>query len=155
MGNDDEKLQCALIDRLVEQGVKGGQRPDGSQKDGFLSYEKGRIKGIWDPEKQEYISADQLESEVAFDLGDLPEGHFPWKAIIGDPDKAAKFENYFSSMRKADNPGAKLAVAYGKNSADFGQLLVDKKVAASTDDVNTVLLTGFFHAYGPVNTYFS
>jgi hypothetical protein len=28
-------------------------------------------------------------------------------------------------------------------------------VAKSTDDVNTVLLTGFFHAYGPVNDHFN
>ena len=28
-------------------------------------------------------------------------------------------------------------------------------VARSADDVNQVLLTGFFHAYGPVNEYFA
>ena len=35
------------------------------------------------------------------------------------------------------------------------RLLVEKKVAASIEDVNTVLLTGFYHAYGPVNEYFN
>ena len=30
----------------------------------------------------------------------------------------------------------------------------DSKVANNADDVNTVMLTGFFHAYGPVNNFF-
>jgi hypothetical protein len=32
--------------------------------------------------------------------------------------------------------------------------LVKDGVAADENDVNTVLLTGFYHAYGPVNAYF-
>jgi hypothetical protein len=48
-----------------------------------------------------------------------------------------------------------MAVDYGKNSGKIGQLLVDMNVADSEKDVNTVLLTGFFHAYGPINEYFN
>jgi len=33
-------------------------------------------------------------------------------------------------------------------------MLVNTEVAASAEDVNTVLETGFFHAYGPINDYF-
>ena len=36
----------------MEIGVKGGQNHDGSQKDGFLKYEKGRIVAIWDLDKK-------------------------------------------------------------------------------------------------------
>jgi 3-hydroxyacyl-CoA dehydrogenase len=45
---DGENLRCDLIDRLMEQEVRGGQNPDGSQKYGILSFEKGRLTGIWD-----------------------------------------------------------------------------------------------------------
>jgi hypothetical protein len=31
---------------------------------------------------------------------------------------------------------------------------VSDGVARNADDVNQVLLTGFFHAYGPINAYF-
>ena len=33
-------------------------------------------------------------------------------------------------------------------------MLADTNVAESTSDVNTVMETGFFHAYGPVNDFF-
>ena len=51
-------------------------------------------------------------------------------------------------------PGAELARAYGRRSKEIGLGLVKDKVAAREDDVNTVLLTGFYHAYGPINAYF-
>jgi hypothetical protein len=31
---------------------------------------------------------------------------------------------------------------------------VADNVAAHADDVNTVMLTGFYHAYGPINNFF-
>ena len=37
---------------------------------------------------------------------------------------------------------------------EIGEKLVSDKVAHNSDDVNTVMLTGFFHAYGPINEYF-
>jgi hypothetical protein len=58
-------------------------------------------------------------------------------------------------MKDMDTPGAKLAVEYGKRSNAIGRKLVADKVAFNESDVNTVLLTGFFHAYGPVNGYFN
>ena len=36
----DEDLHSDLLDKMMEAGVKGGQNSDGSQKDGFLKYEK-------------------------------------------------------------------------------------------------------------------
>ncbi len=36
----DDGLQSDLIDLLAEKGVLGGQRADGSQKDGFLKYDR-------------------------------------------------------------------------------------------------------------------
>jgi hypothetical protein len=50
--------------------------------------------------------------------------------------------------------GAKLALDYGRRSAEIGRHLVNSGVAKTEEDVNTVLLTGFFHAYGPINEYF-
>ena len=50
--------------------------------------------------------------------------------------------------------GARIAMEYGLNSKRIGLLLVHSGVAAAEDDVNKVLLTGFYHAYGPINQYF-
>ncbi len=41
-----------------------------------------------------------------------------------------------------------------RRSKAIGEQLHKSKVAQNTDDVNTVMLTGFFHAYGPVNNFF-
>jgi hypothetical protein len=53
-----------------------------------------------------------------------------------------------------DTLGANLAKSYGKRSLEIGKKLVADNVANNDDDVNTVLLTGFYHAYGPINEYF-
>jgi hypothetical protein len=39
------------------------------------------------------------------------------------------------------------------NSLETARKLVTDGVAHNANDVNTVLLTGFFHAYGPINDY--
>jgi 3-hydroxyacyl-CoA dehydrogenase len=152
---EGENIHCELIDHFIGQGIKGGQRPDGSQKDGIFSYERGRITGIWDTGSKEYIPAESVEEKIGPILGSLPRGHRPWKDLIRDPGKSDLLETYFGNLRGETGRGAKLALAYGRKSGQIGRLLVDKKVAASTEDVNTVLLTGFFHAYGPVNDYFN
>ena len=50
---------------------------------------------------------------------------------------------------------ARIAMAYGRESKRIAELLVAMKLAASSMDVNKVLATGFYHAYGPVNEYFN
>jgi len=44
-------------------------------------------------------------------------------------------------------------LAYLKNSKEIGEKLVKSGVAKTADDVNNVLLNGFYHLYGPVNDY--
>ncbi|GAH45927.1 unnamed protein product, partial [marine sediment metagenome] len=133
----DEDMHCDLIERLTEQGIKGGQYPDGSQKDGFFRYEAGRITGIYDPDKKIYIALEEFESDCSKALGPLPDGHVPWKTLVRDRKKQDILKEYFEQLSGSANLGAQLAVDYGRNSCRIGQLLVEKKVAKSTDDVNT------------------
>ncbi|MFH2142774.1 MAG: 3-hydroxyacyl-CoA dehydrogenase family protein, partial [Bacteroidota bacterium] len=51
----DEEIHSPLLDRFITLNVKGGQNFDGSQKDGFLKYEKGKVVGIYDPDKNQYV----------------------------------------------------------------------------------------------------
>jgi len=60
---------------------------------------------------------------------------------------------HFSALKTMDTLGANLAKAYHKRSYEIGKQLVSSGVANSDEDVNTVMLTGFFHAYGPINNY--
>ena len=62
-------------------------------------------------------------------------------------------KTYFAEVKTAPGLGAGLTREYAKKSKDIGKHLVACGVAFSDADVNTVLLTGFFHAYGPINEY--
>lgn len=149
-----EELHNGLLDQIISQGVSGGQYADGSQKDGFLQYEKGRPTAVYAPDKQEYVPLSQFQAISDEKLGPIPESALPWKAIISRPDKAEILSTYFKELNDMHTPGADLAKRYGKRSKEIGLKLVADNVAHSQEDVNTVLLTGFYHAYGPINDYF-
>jgi 3-hydroxyacyl-CoA dehydrogenase len=149
----NEHIHSPLLDKMMEIGVKGGQNFDGSQKDGFLKYEKGRPVAIYDIDKGSYVSIAEISAACDTKLGPLPQGNLPWKAVVGDRGKDALLRNYFSHMKTMDNLGSTLALEYLRRSMEIGENLVKEKVAYSPEDVNTVLLTGFFHAYGPINDY--
>ncbi len=151
----DEELHSSLLDKMIELGVKGGQMSSGAQKDGFLKYEKGAVVAVFDPDSKEYIATERFAAKCDQELGKLPASFKPWKAAVRIKDKDSHFGPYFNEMKQMDSPGAKLALHYGKNSDAIGRKLVDDHVAQNEDDVNTVMLTGFFHAYGPINNYFA
>ncbi|MCJ7680066.1 MAG: 3-hydroxyacyl-CoA dehydrogenase family protein [Candidatus Aminicenantes bacterium] len=150
----DEDIHSPLLDKMMELGIRGGQNPNGSQKDGFLKYEKGRPAAVFDVTSKKYVPiADFLEKADAR-IGTPPPSAVPWKGVIGSPDKSSILEQYFKDLAGHDTTGGRLAHTYGKRSKAIGKKLVADGVAHTEDDVNTVLLTGFFHAYGPINNYF-
>ncbi|MGC8864457.1 MAG: 3-hydroxyacyl-CoA dehydrogenase family protein [Bacteroidales bacterium] len=150
----NEKLHSDLLDRMLAVGVKGGQYPDGSQKDGFFKYEKGRIVGIFDLNSRSYLSVDELENAVRQWGAPWPEGAPQWKTAIKISDASNTLKPYFDSLKGHASAAARLAIEYGRASRDIARALVSTGVALSEEDVNTVLKTGFYHVYGPVNAYF-
>ena len=150
---ENENLHSDLLDKMMEQGVKGGQYSSGAQKDGFIKYEKGRPAAIYDINKKDYVAISEFKEEADKELGALPESYVPWKGTFGMSDKASFFKTYFEELGKMETLGAKLAKEYNTSSNKIGKQLVADKVAANEKDVNTVMLTGFFHAYGPINDY--
>ncbi|GAB4373818.1 MAG: hypothetical protein Kow0062_11240 [Acidobacteriota bacterium] len=146
----DEHLRHEVIDRALELGVRGGQNPDGSQKPGFFRYEKGRPVAAYDLEARDYVPIDASWDE---ELGPLPEGFRPWKALTRAPDRDEALAAHFGALAGMDTLGAQLARAYLARSREIGRQLVEQKVAASEDDVNRVLMLGFYHLYGPINDY--
>lgn len=150
---ENEDLHSNILDQMVEQGVKGGQYSSGAQKDGFLKYEKGRPVAIWDLNKKEYVDIAGFAAEIDAMLGEMPASIKPWKSVNFSRKRDAIIEDIFAEMNGMDTLGVKLAKAYNRRSNEIGNLLYDSKVANSTDDVNKVMLTGFYHAYGPINNY--
>lgn len=150
----NETLSNSVLNEMFNKDVKGGQFADGSQKDGIFKYQKGRIKEVYDLDKGKYILTEGIEMDCAALMGELPTLKVYWKSVVRDPDKADYLQKFFNELHQLDSVGANLAIAYGKNSKVIGQMLIDTKVAESKEDVNTVMETGFFHAYGPINEYF-
>jgi 3-hydroxyacyl-CoA dehydrogenase len=150
-----ETLEDDLLDRMAAAGVMGGQFASGAQKDGVLKYEKGRPAGVYDLRKGGYALFAEGDWTKKLDerLGALPSGHAPWRALLMDPKKGEKLATYFGNLAKSDTLGAELARAYLVRSEEIGKKLVTDGVANSEDDVNGVLVNGFYHLYGPINEY--
>ncbi len=149
----EEDLHSPLLDRLFDLGVKGGQYADGSQKDGFLKYDKGRPVAVFSPDKGDYIPVSGFDSKVDAMLGALPGSALTWKNLVKAPDKEAIAARAFNDYKTMGTIGASMALQYARKSREIGMKLVSNGVAATAGDVNTVLLTGFFHAYGPINDF--
>lgn len=152
-----EDLKSEFIAGLAEKGVLGGQNHDGSQKDGILRYVKGRPAAAYDLEKGAYtdFDPDGWSAECDSELGNLPDGFRPWKALLMAKDRAEALSSHFKALAGTKTEGASLAMEYLGRSKKIGSKLVADGVAASPDDVNGVLTNGFFHLYGPINDYVS
>jgi 3-hydroxyacyl-CoA dehydrogenase len=148
----DEDLHSPLLDKMISLNVLGGQYSDGSQKDGILKYEKGKPVAVFDPGKKEYVMFAAFQAGTDEKLGFMPEPP-AWKHVVGNKSRDDILKPYFTRIKSAQGLGAELAVAYATRSKEIGKHLVSSGVAFSEEDVNTVLLTGFFHAYGPINDY--
>jgi len=148
-----EKLHSSLLDELILNGIKGGQFSDGSQKDGFLKYEKGKPVAVFDKLSGSYIDFYTFREKTDKWLGALPAEIVPWKSLVKVKEKDTCLKASFKALQAVGTEGAALALAYALNSRHNARKLVSDGVAQNEADVNTVLLTGFFHAYGPINDY--
>ncbi|TET79990.1 MAG: 3-hydroxyacyl-CoA dehydrogenase family protein [Candidatus Cloacimonadota bacterium] len=149
----DETLNSDLVNQYVEKGILGGQRPDGSQKDGFLKYEKSRPVGVYDLEKGDYKLYEGWKDELDKKVGNPPEGFLPWRALLRDAKKEDKLSTYFSNLKKDESQGSDIARAYLLRTKEIAEGLVNQGVANTPDDINAVLTNGFFWLYGPINNY--
>ena len=88
------------------------------------------------------------------ELGPLPEGYRPWKALLMDRGQGRGAGGALRRpARRRATRAPQLALAYLKASKAIGEQLVADGVALNADDVNGVLTNGFFHLYGPINDY--
>jgi len=149
----DEDLHSDLLDKMLQKGIKGGQYSDGSQKDGFLKYEKGKITAVYDIDNDKYVPITEFEQDALEKIGKLPEKLIPWKKVIKMKNKEEALAELFSEIENMNTLGAELALRYLRNSYKIAKKLVADGVAFKDEDVNTVLMTGFFHPYGPINNF--
>lgn len=145
-----ETFGADLIERMVARRMLGGQRADGSQKDGFFRYEGRRPVAVYAPDRASYVPLGALDIT---DRALGPPVAIEWQGVRGNPDRVRLLGDHFARVAAADSLGDRLALAYLRASRRIGEKLVSEGVAASAEDVNTVLTSGFQHLYGPFNAY--
>jgi len=150
---EDENIHSDLLDILFERGVIGGQNSDGSQKDGFMKYSKGKIAEIYDFNTNKYIGYDKISQKMDIIIGKLPNNYISWKEVIKIKEREELLKKYFENLELDKTLGATVAKKILKGTRNIGLKLVEQNVAKSEKDVNDVMLTGFFHCYGPINNY--
>ena len=150
----DEEMSSSILNKFLASGVKGGQKSDGNQKDGIFAYEKGRKRAVYDLDTNSYINIEEQAKVCDPLIGDLPE-KLRWKEVNFSKSKGEILKKHFSQLTDLDTKGAEIAKAFGAKSKQIGLKLVEDKIAESERDVNSVLSSGFYHAYGPINEYFS
>jgi 3-hydroxyacyl-CoA dehydrogenase len=150
----EEDLECDILENLFEQGIIGGQNSDGSQKQGIFQYEKGIIKNVFNLDNRKYYSVEDMDKVISELIQGLDELKIPlWKEIISEDKKDEKLKDYFKHLFAGNTKGSRLAFRYLCNSKKIGESLVENGVTDSDENVNKVLLLGFYHAYGPINNY--
>lgn len=138
-----------LLFAMGNRGIKGGQFPDGRQKDGFLKYENGRVTGVYN------LETDLYEPYIHIDrLGKLPEGCMSWKMLSSDKDRKSKIDHYFISLEEDTTLGGELARKFLESSKDIAEGLVRDNVARNIEDVDAILKYGFYHLYGVNEPFF-
>lgn len=150
-----EDIHSPMLDKMMELGVRGGQNSDGSQKDGFLKYEKGKPVAIYDIKAGAYVNITDFQQEADARIGQMPAALIPWKTAVKVSNKEDLLRKHFEEIASMNTLGAGIALSYMKRSKEIGVGLVERHVANNPEDVNTVMLTGFFHAYGPINNFLS
>lgn len=133
-------FQPGLVEEMFRRGKWGGQNPDGTQKEGFFAYEGRRPIQVFSIKKNAYVP--------------IPEQVFPswgvrtWKDLHKDKNKERFIKDYLKELFRSDSKEAKLAQQFLMKSREIAHDLVEQGVAESIDDVNTVLMDGFYHLYG-------
>lgn len=151
----DEPLKSDLIEEYLAHNIKGGQFSNGTQKDGFFKYEKNKPVGLYNIREKKYVlfCENELSKQIDEKLGEMPKTYIPWKKLLSDGKKAEKLATYFKELKAMETLGAKLAVVYLEKSKDIANYLKESGVTDDVENVNKVLMNGFYHIYGAVNQY--
>lgn len=146
----DSPFNEPLIQSMLEQGVKGGQYSDGSQRDGFFQYENGKPVAVYDLNKKSYVPCRETEEwrkKSDRNIGELPAEWHSWKTLRKDPERKEKIAVYFTQLWQSRTNGSEIAHEFLIESRRLAHFLVENHVADSIEDVNAVLQEGFFHLY--------
>jgi 3-hydroxyacyl-CoA dehydrogenase len=148
-----KSLSNPVIEALLAKKIAGGQKSDGSQKDGFFQYQANKITAIYDIETAAYVPYEAIHQQLNDQFVLKSTECKPWKNLVKHSGKQDWLQNYFLKLKTETGWVAKEAIQYMQQSKKIGVQLIADQVAQNEKDVNDVLMNGFFWLYGPVNNY--
>ncbi|EFB40492.1 3-hydroxyacyl-CoA dehydrogenase family protein [Parachlamydia acanthamoebae] len=143
-----ESLHVPLLKQMIGLGLKGGQGPDGTQKNGFFSYDGMQRKSIYAGKEKKYVNVQEISAKCAAKMGGPFSEQLTWKSLQKDPKRHKKIVDYFYKLFLSETWGAEQAKRFLKHSQKIANGLVERGVANKIEDVTQVLELGFFHLYG-------
>ena len=150
----DTTLVSDFLNKMAANKILGGQFSSGAQKDGFLKYEKNRPTGVYNIEKEKYFMFDEdWRAKIDKVINPTNEKFIPWRALLMDAKKSDKLKTHFDNLKNMNTWGSELALDFLKETKKIAERLLVDGVADSADDINAVLMNGFFWIYGPINNY--
>lgn len=149
----DERLptrifQSPVLSEMVDAGIIGGINPDGSRRNGFMSYSKNRPDGIYDPGARNYAPLAAFRAACDSFLGPKPIPALTWKSAMRSEHRVAVLRRYFTRLHASPSLGARLAKRYLAKEQQIADGLLKDGTAASREDLDLVLRMGFHRAYG-------
>ncbi len=147
----DPALTSPLITKMLDQGMRGGQHPDGSQRPGFFTYNGHTPTGIYDETTKETWAYNEGDwsTHCRTTIGPIPADTPTWKSLQKSKVPLEILLPYFSELFISNTKGAQLSKNFIAHSQSIAHSLVKQKVAKNLDDITTVLKLGFYHLYGP------
>jgi hypothetical protein len=142
----DEVLEDSLIDQMMLNKIFGGQDGEGKQLPGFFEYKEQKPVSVYSLDESQYVPiSEQARLKI---LGPLPEQHRSWKNLLRNDSKKELLEHYFANLYMANTLGADLARSFLSETKRIAEHLVKSGVAQTMNDVDTVLINGFYHLHG-------
>ena len=123
---EGESFSSELFARMVAEGRLGGQRGDGSQKDGFFQYGGRGRAGIYDCAARSYrpLEKGRLPAVDAA-LGALAKPGTSWSEVRAAGHPSALIRAHFQRLAQTDGRGAAMALEYAAESRKIASRLVN------------------------------
>ncbi len=149
----EENFHHPVIDKMDRLKITGGQDTFNCQKPGFFKYKNNSICGIYDFHTKEYIEIDIISENLKDELINILEETLSWNNTLRSKNREELLKSHFERLFRTDSLTSEITYAYLKQLKNISEELINKEIAYSTEDIDTVLSLGFNHLFGSTNNY--
>lgn len=147
-GFPQESLKDPLIEKMCALKKIGGQTISGAIKDGFFQYEGTDPKAVFSLTENKYLPLEPLRLKILTQFGEKDFPKVTWKMLHGKENQQEIIKTFFFEIKNQHSYLSKLVNEFIKFDQKLSNRLVRDGIARSKEDVDFVLMHGFYHLYG-------